>query len=46
MQAYEITFVDSCMCSACLMFVRKRGMAEDEVKRLYGVEGIHCGDCK
>ena len=31
------------MCVACIAYVRKRGMSEEEIVDLYGIEGIHWG---
>ena len=31
------------MCVSCIKWIRGRGMPEDEIKSLYGVEGTHWG---
>jgi hypothetical protein len=31
------------MCPECITYVRNRGMSEEEIKDLYGVEGVHWG---
>lgn len=31
------------MCSKCIAWVRSRGMSEEEIRDLYGVEGVHWG---
>ena len=31
------------MCDSCIAFVRSRGMDEDEIRRLYGAEGVNWG---
>jgi hypothetical protein len=29
------------LCADCAAWLRKRGMGEDEIRRLYGVEGVN-----
>jgi len=31
------------MCFACIEWLRGRGTTEDEIKRLYGTEGVNWG---
>ncbi len=31
------------MCVACIAYVRGRGMSEEEIRDLYGIDGIHWG---
>lgn len=31
------------MCVACIAYVRSHGTTEEEIRNLYGIEGIHWG---